>query len=196
MGKNINLVGQTFSRLRVIAFAGMRYNKNGHGSKYWECECICGQRSFVSTGNLNSGAVQSCGCLMRERSKEVHTKHGFLTHNDPDPRIYRIWNCMKTRCNNPRRKDYELYCKRGITVCDEWKDNFQNFYEWAINNGYKDNLTIDRIDPNGNYCPQNCRWATIDEQANNKRNTYYVECNGENILFLNLQKNTIFRPTF
>lgn len=188
MSKFIDLTGQKFGRLTVLEFAGYKRRSDGRNNGWWKCVCDCKKVSLATTANLTSGAVQSCGCLMRERAREVHTKHGFLTHNEPDPRIYSIWNCMKTRCYNPRRKDYEQYCKRGIIVCDEWKDNFQNFYEWAIHNGYADNLTLDRIDPNGNYCPENCRWATVDEQANNKRNTHYVEWNGEKYTISQLAK--------
>lgn len=95
-----------------------------------------------------------------------------------DTRIYRIWRAMKSRCYNKNFDEYSRYGKRGITVCDEWKDDFQAFYEWAISNGYESNLTIDRIDNNGNYCPQNCRWVTMKEQQNNRSNNHYVEING------------------
>lgn len=101
-------------------------------------------------------------------------KHGLIHH-----RLYRIWGCMKTRCLNKNDEHFPLYGGRGITICDEWKHDFQAFYDWAMANGYQDNLTIDRIDVNGNYEPSNCRWLTRQEQNFNKRNTIFVTLNGE-----------------
>lgn len=94
-------------------------------------------------------------------------------------RLYRIWLAMKNRCNNPNEPRYKDYGARGITVCEEWQKSFESFYNWAINNGYEDNLTIDRIDNDKGYCSENCRWATIMEQASNTRHCHYIEYNGE-----------------
>lgn len=121
-----------------------------------QCEC----------GNLTSWRTRSCGCS--------HKKH-----DKTNTRLYRIWIRMKLRCYNEKHLYYKYYGERNIKVCDEWLDDFQAFYDWAINNGYNDNLTIDRIDVNGNYEPSNCRWATVKQQNRNKRNNVNYTINGE-----------------
>lgn len=100
-------------------------------------------------------------------------------HNLSKTRLYKIWNGMKQRCYNPNDTRYINYGARGISICDEWKHNFKAFYDWAMRNGYDDTLSIDRIDVNGNYCPENCCWETAAKQLRNKRNNVYVEYNGE-----------------
>ncbi len=178
MGKYVNLTGQQFGRLTVIDFKEYRKRSDGHNNGYWRCVCQCGQESIVSTSNLTSGAVKSCGCLQQEKAKESHTIHGFRSRKDKVPRLYRIWSCMKTRCYNKNRKDYKYYGGRGISVCNEWKSDFAAFRKWSLSSGYSDNLTLDRIDPDGNYCPSNCRWATAKEQGNNRRQTIFFEIDG------------------
>ena len=116
--------------------------------------------------NLKNGNTKSCGCL--------HKKHGMARS-----RIYKIWINMKSRCYNINTKSYKDYGRKGIRVCSEWKNDFKNFYDWAILNGYKDNLTIDRINVNENYKPSNCRWVNKKEQANNTTRNHYIELNGE-----------------
>ena len=113
----------------------------------------------------------SCGCLVKENH--------ICTHNKSYTRLYRIWQKTKQRCYNENHKHFQYYGARGITVCDEWKNDFQVFYEWAINNGYSDELTIDRINVNGNYEPSNCRWATRKEQMNNTRQNRFITYNGK-----------------
>lgn len=122
---------------------------------------------------MKTGRTQSCGCYQRERSKEYHTKHGLYY-----TRLHTIWTDMKQRCYNPRENHFERYGGRGITVCEEWQ-SFEPFYEWAMANGYRDDLSIDRKDNNGNYCPENCRWATQKEQANNRASNRCITYNGE-----------------
>lgn len=178
MSKFVNLTGKQFGRLMVVGFEEYRKRPDGRNNGYWRCLCQCGHESIVSTGNLTSGAVQSCGCLKLEKAKENHTVHGFLSRKDKTPRLYRIWNCMKTRCYNKNREDYKYYGGRGISVCTEWEHDFVAFREWALSNGYDDSLTLDRIDPDGNYCPSNCRWATAKEQGNNQRRTIFLEIGG------------------
>ena len=142
----------------------------------WLCVCDCGKMVHENAYKMQHGAIVSCGCKKHTRLADNTRKHG-MTNN----RIYYIYNSMKERCNLSSNRNYSKYGARGISVCDEWndKDGFCKFYEWALSNGYKDNLTLDRIDNNGNYEPSNCRWVSNIEQQNNKRNNIFVDMNGE-----------------
>lgn len=164
-----DISGQKFGRLTVIKPDG-RYNS---GNIKWLCLCDCGNYTHTSTAALKKGQSKSCGCYVSERMIKMNTKHGGF-----GTRLYEIWRQMHRRCYGENTKAYKDYGARGITICDEWKE-FEAFKEWALKNGYSEHLTIDRIDVNGNYCPGNCRWATMKEQANNKRNSHFVECFGE-----------------
>ena len=159
-----DLTGMVFGRLKVIGFDSVR-----NGSYYWLCECECGNRKSVQYSKLMRGHTRSCGCL----ASEIRRKHG-MSHT----RLYNTWTNMKSRCTNPKDEFYKDYGGRGIKVCDEWMKSFSSFYEWAMNNGYADHLTIDRIDNDGDYTPDNCRWVDLKEQANNKRNNVTVTING------------------
>ena len=175
MGKFIDLTGQKYNRLTVIERASDYIFKNGTRNTRWKCKCDCGNEVIVSTSHLRSGHTKSCGCY----AKEVSIQNGLKKkHGLKDSRVYRIWSCMKTRCYNKKDEHFKDYGERGIVVCDEWKDDFQAFYDWSMSHGYADNLTIDRIDVNGNYEPSNCRWVTQKEQSNNKRTTPFVTFNG------------------
>lgn len=157
----IDLTGQRFGMLTVIE----RAEKIGNHIS-WICKCDCGNVTKAITGNnLKKGHVKSCGCMYRK-----HGMHGS--------RLYSIWNGMKTRCYNKNHIHYNDYGGRGITVCEEWKDDFKAFADWAMSNGYADNLTIDRIDANGNYEPSNCEWKCMKEQSNNRRNNIIITYNG------------------
>lgn len=166
-----NLIGYRFSRLIVVEYAGRTKTNR---MCLWRCKCDCGNEIIVRTSSLRDGSTRSCGCLQRERVIEAATTHGLSGGRKGTPRLYRIWRNIKQRCLNPKATKYHNYGGRGIAVCAEWMD-FKTFYEWAMANGYRDDLTIDRKDVNGDYEPGNCRWATWQEQAVNRRKNRKVE---------------------
>lgn len=170
MRKVKDLTGKKFGRLTVIK----RVENNKFGQLQWLCKCECGNIKKIRGGHLKSGAIKSCGCLNKELTSKRTKTHGMR-----NSRIYRIWIHIRNRCYYENYIQYNLYGGRGIKVCEEWKENFGSFYNWAINNGYSNDLTIDRIDVNGDYEPSNCRWVTQKVQANNKRNNHYIEYKNE-----------------
>ena len=159
MPKAMNLVGQRFGRLVVVE----RAQNNVCGHTFWKCLCDCGNETIVRGTTLTAGKTQSCGCITSERMKAGNPKHGYRY-----TRMYSIWASMLKRCNNPNCKSYPNYGGRGIKVCKEWYDP-KCFCEWALSNGYNDDLSIDRIDVNSDYCSENCRWVTRTVQARNRR---------------------------
>lgn len=161
MGKLIDLSGQRFGRLTVIERAS---NGNCKQTR-WLCRCDCGEMRVVQASALKNGTARSCGCL----HKDIVTRHG-----ETGTRLHNIWRSMKRRCDNPNCREYKWYGGKGVHVCKEWSDSFEAFRDWALANGYSDDLSIDRIDGNRNYEPSNCRWATPYEQQNNKSNTNYL----------------------
>ena len=173
-----DLIGQRFGRLVVIEKLPSKNRRC-----WWKCKCDCGNFKDVPTTSLTLGDTKSCGCLnkekMRERAKANHRKaiESCTTHGLSNTRIYSIWKNMIYRCENSKATRFEHYGGRGIKVCEEWHI-LEKFYEWAMNNGYKEGLEIDRINVNGNYEPSNCRWATRKQQGNNKRRNINVEING------------------
>jgi hypothetical protein len=149
-----DITGQRFGRLLVIKPLGI----NKHGVYEWLCKCDCGKEIIVIGTSLRSGNTRSCGCY---KPNFRHGKH--------DTRLHHIWGGMKQRCNDKNCKSYINYGGRGVSVCDEWSNDFMAFYTWALQNGYNDSLQIDRIDVNGNYEPLNCRWVTLNENKSNRR---------------------------
>ena len=165
-----NLIGKRFGKLVVEEFAGKR-NK----AVLWKCKCECGNETIVTANDLRVGHTKSCGCLAHQREKRAD-KSKWLSNS----RIYKEYRSMLRRCSAEYHSP-ENYYDRGIRVCDAWanEDGFENFKQWALENGYSDELTLDRINVNGNYSPDNCRWATNKEQQNNRRNNIYIKIGDE-----------------
>lgn len=171
-----DLTGQRFGRLIVLSYA----HTNQHGKAIWHCRCDCGNEKDIIGCSLTRGLTKSCGCLHDEKSKDncKVMSNSNKKHEECKTRLYNIWHGMKARCGNPNNTSYEKYGGKGIKVCDEWQD-YLSFREWALNNGYSESLTIDRINNNGNYEPSNCRWATIREQENNRTNNVLLTAFGK-----------------
>lgn len=161
--------GTRFGMLTIIKEVEPYYY-NGHPYRQFLCQCDCGKTSITTLGRLRIGMTKSCGCKSGSRPN-----HKELTNS----RIYNIWRSMKQRCYDSNAISFPNYGGRGISVCDEWRNDFMAFYNWSIANGYADNLTIDRIDSKGNYEPSNCRWVTYKQQANNTSSNVLVTHNGE-----------------
>lgn len=170
MPKFIDLSGQRFGRLTVLERAG----RDKRGQTLWLCKCDCGNESIIRSSNLKRGISTSCGCFRNEKTSQRRKIHG-----QKHSRLYTIWGNMKKRCSSPNDPAFKYYGGREITVCVEWEKSFVAFRDWALSNGYADNLTIDRIDVNGNYCPENCRWADVQTQMNNTRRNHTITFNGE-----------------
>ena len=161
MWKKKDIKGEVFGRLTAISFDHTHIYKCGTKEDYWLFECSCGKKIIASIHNVMSGNTNSCGCLKKELWLKERTKHGG-TLNQREKSLYSIWKAMRRRCNSKKIKEYHRYGGRGISVCKEW-DNYTSFRDWSLSNGWKDGLTIDRIDNDGNYCPNNCRWIYLHE---------------------------------
>ena len=166
----IDLSSQTFGRLTVLRCEGPAKNR----IMTWRCVCSCGNEVVCRGDHLREGKILSCGCLNQE-NRHTNTR----THGDRHTRLYNIWTHMKQRCKNQNRGNFKHYGGRGIKICPEWEHDFIVFRDWALANGYRDDLTIDRIDNDGDYCPENCRWATPEEQLNNTHRNHRIIVNGE-----------------
>lgn len=192
--KSENLIGKRFNNWVVIGEA-----KKINGMTMWKCKCSCGVEKNVYQKHLKSGASKSCGCYKNKiTSARMKINNPTIRkHNMYKSRLYGIWSSMKHRCNNINDINYKLYGGRGIKVCNEWK-GFITFKDWALSNGYNDNLTLDRIDVNGDYEPNNCRWITIQEQQYNKRTNHLITYNNKTQTVtewadeLGINRNTLF----
>lgn len=166
MSKKIDLEGQRFGRLIAVTST----KKNKHGQTMWLCRCDCGNLAQIRIDHLRKNLIKSCGCLKKELTIKRNFKHGdTLREKKKAARLYRIWAGIKTRCLNPSVPIFKYYGGRGIKVCAEWKNNYAAFKKWALANGYSGDLTIDRINNNGNYKPSNCQWITRAENARKMR---------------------------
>lgn len=166
--KALDLHGKRFTRLVAIE----RVENAPNGQAVWKCQCDCGNITFVRRGNLMSGAVKSCGCLVHE---PAHNR----THAMSKTRLYQEWAHIKSRCVYKGAKSQQYYGARGIKMCNEWANSFEKFRDWALQSGYRDDLTIERIDFNGNYCPENCTWIPQSEQSSNTRRCVIITYNGK-----------------
>ena len=165
-------IGKKYNRLTIIEEAGKGYR----GTTLVKCKCECGNEYINSCSAIVRGKYKSCGCGKKEYKERFINAH--RTHGNSKTRLYKIFYGMKTRCTNPKRADYKQYGGKGIKICSEWLNDYTLFEKWAIENGYNDTLTIDRIDPNKDYSPENCRWVSRKEQSRNQERTKYLTYNG------------------
>lgn len=169
-----NLIGKRFERLVVKERAEDAVSPSGRRRVRWLCECDCGNEIIAYPDNLKGGKTKSCGCYQNDMNRKR-----FATHGMTNTHIYGIWSSMKARCFNKNATAYKDYGGRGVVMCDEWKNDFESFYQWALSSGYEQGLSIDRIDNDKNYCPENCRWVTSDVQASNRRSNRNITYSGE-----------------
>lgn len=167
MNKKIDIIGKKFGKLTVIEFS---HYQGGH--IYYRCICECGKIVYARRSDFirKQYPKTSCGCEQWKFQKK---------HNSYKEKLYNCWIAMKQRCLNPQNRYYKNYGARGISICEEWKNNYVIFQKWAKENGYKEGLSIERKDVNGNYCPDNCKWITLPEQLKNTTRNHYIEINGE-----------------
>lgn len=171
-----DITGKKFGKLTVLN----KHHKNKQNSWVCQCKCDCGNTTYVTVSNLNAGNVKSCGCIVGKSN----IKHGLC-----ESKIYKKHRGMKERCFNKKCSSYKNYGGRGIIMCDEWRNDFMSFYNWAMDNGYKEGLSLERIDVNGNYCPENCTWIPLREQGKNKRSNIRIKFMGKEYILADLSKN-------
>jgi hypothetical protein len=168
-----DITGQKFGRLTALC----RIGKTKGRISIWECQCECGQKHNAIISQLRNGTVKSCGCLQR------------VDHPVAKERLFNIWQGMRQRCNNPNANFYEYYGAKGVKICQEWNE-YKAFKQWAVENGYDEGLSIDRIDVDGGYNPNNCRWISLREQQSNKSNNVFVLYQDEDITLAELSRRT------
>lgn len=176
-------LGAKYNRLTVIAFEKVKRGKSP--SWNWIVRCDCGTLKSVSPYRVLNGNTKSCGCYKKDQTIEYNQQSKKI-HGGRHTRLYHIWRGMKSRCFNENNADYKRYGGRGITVCDEWENDFAVFRDWALCNGYSDDLSIDRIDVDGDYCPENCRWTDWSTQNKNRCSSINVEYNGKTVNLVDL----------
>jgi len=190
-----DLISRKFGRLTVLDSAGTHISPCGTKRKMWKCVCECGNEVLVNTSNLLNGTTKSCGCWKTDKINTYNSKH-----NGSNDRLYAIWRSMKRRCSNQKDSHYRSYGGRGITVCEEWANSYSAFKKWAYENGYDEsaetgNCTIDRIDNNSGYSPDNCRFVDRIVQANNTSTNRFVEFQGHKMTiaefarYMNIDRN-------
>lgn len=173
--KPADLTGQKFGLLTAL----YRNGKNKEGRYMWRCKCECGNEYDVAASSLTSGNTRSCGCLQPKRAREAHLKHGDLLFGKKATKLYEVWRGMKSRCTYKRHVEHKNYGQRGISVCAEWASDYVTFRDWALKNGYKEGLQLDRIDNDKGYSPENCRFVTRLENAQNRSDTIRAMFRGE-----------------
>ena len=171
MSKFKDITGQKINRLTILEKC---YK---HNRLHYKCQCDCGNVCYVRSDSIKNGHIKSCGCLHKELASKLGKNSA--THKKSNTRLYKIWSSMKNRCYDNNATFYKHYGGRGIAVCGEWLDDFMAFYNWSMSQGYKDGLTIDRINVNGNYEPNNCHWVDMKQQQRNRRNNKNITINGE-----------------
>lgn len=176
----IDRAGQRFGRLTVIEEAG----RDKHRNVIWKCRCDCGNESYVTTADLKK--TKSCGCWNIDAIIQRNTRHG-ASKRGSITKLYKVWAAVKQRCTNPKNKAYKNYGGRGIKLCDEWLE-YEPFEEWAFENGYAEGLQLDRIDNNGSYSPDNCRFVSTLENSHNKRNNVWITIDGKTALAVDWAK--------
>lgn len=179
--KDTDVIGKKFNMLTALS-----QEPTINYVKKFRCICDCGNYTVVEKSRLINGVIKSCGCLTKKSVSERAKIHGDNTLNG-QKRLYRIWHNMKQRCKNQNNHNFERYGGRGITFCKEW-ENYKNFKKWSEENGYEENLFLDRINNDGDYCPENCRWVDSDIQMNNTRRNVFVEYKGEKFTLAQLAK--------
>lgn len=176
-----DMEGFEFNGCKVISRAGV----DKWGQATWECLCECGNTFVATGGNIRSGNTNSCGCFKVTKTREINTTHG-----DSRTRLYNIWYGIKRRCYSPSHGSYKHYGKRGITMSEEWKSDYNSFKCWALSNGYEEDLTIDRIDNDGNYTASNCRWVDMKTQGRNRRGNRFIKYDGRDVTLAELIEMT------